>query len=108
MSKLGTEAQLLARLMEQARKSKREAAGVKQAMVEEPVPVESDDDVNLRTRLTQRKRKVPGVSSKDLAPIPTGLSVSEAVTATGLSVGEHVDVPSKRTKVVASGGGEAK
>lgn len=59
MSQLGTEAQLLARLMEQARKSKRETAGVKEVPTEvsvegaqEPVPVESDEDVTLRTRAT--------------------------------------------------------
>jgi hypothetical protein len=95
--------------MEQARKSKREAAGAKEAVVEEePVPVDSDEDVNLRTRLTQRKMKVPAGSSKDLATIPTGLRVSEVVTATGMSVGDHIDVPSKRTKVVASASGEAR
>jgi hypothetical protein len=58
MSKLGTEAQLLARLMEQARKAKREAAGSREVAMpvevevsEQPVPIESDEEVPLQVRV---------------------------------------------------------
>ena len=100
MSQLGTEAELLARLMEQARKSKREV------VEEQPVPVESDDEVNLRTRLS-KKRKVPAGSSTEVSVL-TGLRVSEVVTATGMSVGDHVTATAKKTRVVASGAGETR
>lgn len=115
MSKLGTEAQLLARLMEQARKAKREAAGSREVVIpvevegsEQPVPIESDEDVPLRVRMNQKKRKAPVSSSTVAATAPIGLPPSDAVTTTRLSVGGHVTAPAKKTKVVTAGPGEAR
>lgn len=110
MSKLGTKAQLLAQLMEQACKAKREAVGAREVVavvaVEEtgePATIESDEDVTLRVRLNQRKRKAAVGSSTDVIAPLTGLPLSAVVTTKGLSVGDHVVASAKRTKVVTAG-----
>ena len=109
MSKLGTEAELLARLMEQARKAKMAGGGDREVVVSQapgegadPIPVDSDEEVTLQTRLRQKKRKAPASSSAGAAGVISALPLRDVVTTTGLTVGEHVPAPSKKTKVVTA------
>jgi hypothetical protein len=101
MSQLGTEAQLLARLMEQARKAKMAAGGDQGAVASGAAEGDgSDEEVPLQTRLRQKKRKALAGSSADPEGVPAARPLQDVVTATGLTVGEHVPAPSKKSKLV--------
>ena len=109
MSKLGTEAQLLARLMEQARQAKMGIGGATEVVVSAapgggvgPVPADTDEEATLQARLNQRKRKATVGSSAGAEDAPSALPLGDAVTVTGLTVGEHVPGPQKKTKLVAA------
>lgn len=51
---------------------------------------------------------MPASLSADVVALPAGRLLSEVVIAIGLSVGDHVAIPAKKTKVVAAGTGEAR
>jgi hypothetical protein len=109
MSKLGTESQLLARLMEQARKSKMVPVGAKEVAVpaapgenEVVIPVDSDEEGTLHTQSHQRKRKAPAGSSTDAEGVLVAQPLRDAVKVTGLTVGDHVPAPSKKTKLATA------
>lgn len=99
MSAFGSEEELLAQLMSQGEVAK-STPGVSAA----DTGAGGDDEIPLRTRPHQRKRKA-AVSSGLGEAVVSAVPVSEAVTLTGLRVGDHVEAaPPKRTKVASASG----
>lgn len=101
MSRLGTEAQLLARLMAQARKEKLAIADTS-VMVQDQSAGSEDNTYEQppRARAASKKRRVTEEVAMPLTV--TTVSIAQVVTSTGLRVGEHVGPAIKRTKVVSS------
>lgn len=99
MSSFGSEEDLLAQLMGQGEVTKTAPGAVVSSVAVEST---EEDDVPLRARAHQRKRKAVASSGHETALV-SATPVSGSVTLTGLQVGEHVEVvPSKRVKAAGS------
>lgn len=108
MSKLGTEAQLLARLIAQRAKNADSSDRQPTALESRSsIPDSSDldgsedaaDEQPLRVRAAAKKRKVYE-ETETPPPLVTAIPISQVVTPTGLQVGEHIELAPKRVKLV--------